>query len=780
MINQQGLNDQELLDRALAIKDHRPLTAQVISALQEPTWSLIAIMMMALVAGAFPIVWPFLWVVSASILTWRLIYTRFYERLPLRQPFFLKQPDPQDRKPTGEPLMSRGAIYIGNEVGTGKEVWISTADALNHIMIFGATGAGKSELMLSLSFIYIAAGSGLFYIDPKASIKLNAQFQVMVRMCGRDDDFRLMNFTTGGNARRHKRPTRWPERRTNSTNQLSFLPRDACVQLIASLMPKSEGSNAIFSQNAMTLLTGLMYALVHMRDEKEIELSMGTLRTYLSKDKAVELAQRTDLPDDAIMGLRTFLDQMGYNPAVPMEKQARNFAEQYSYAANYFNQAFTSLIDTYREIFETTAGDIDMIDVIVNRRIVLALLPSLAKSPQECETLGKINLSAIRHAISTGLGDRPEGTIDESVNSLPLNADFPFASMTDEYAAITVPGYAEVATQGRGLGISATVGSQDAPGMRLADEKGYGQLVANTRLKAFGRVADKETMELLMTLAGEGYAAVQQKMTRQNSQSGGQNLNFRPDSDVAITKVSRIEQLDIQKQVEGQYTLFLDGRVVRVQVFYGNIPLKPSTELRLNRLVRPRRPNSRTLSLKYGPIKELAQELDALGASRTRSQELIKNGPEPRPELLESLRAPYRAHPATASWSAMDKAIVAFMRYARFLESPPATEPDTATHAAEEGGAPGLAAMVAHTEAWLFPSDEDDNLFADFMKIEESVNPQNDRVSEQVRTVLDAVHSDLRYPDSLTPAPDKGIDVVLSAVDTLMNRVRGTKQDGGR
>lgn len=773
--NFQGLRDAEVLDRSVVVRDHRPLSHQFFVALQSPVWSTMTIAGLALISTVFPPSFPAMILAGLSVTAIRIVYTRWYERLPFRQPFFLRKPDPQDRKPDGTLWQSRGSLYIGNEIGTDKEIWISTADALNHIMIFGATGAGKSELMLSLSFIYIAAGSGLFYIDPKASIKLNAQFQVMTRMCGRDDDFRLMNFMTAGMPTKKKRPKRWPIKRTNSTNQLSFLPRDACVQLVASLMPKSEGPNAIFSQNAMTLLTGLIYALVHLRDEGEIELSMGVLRTYLSKERAVELSQRTDIPNDAIMGLRTFLDQMGYNPKLPMEKQGRQFGEQYSYAANYFNQAFTSLIDTYHDIFETTSGDIDMIDVILNRRIVLALLPSLEKSPQECETLGKINLSAVRHAISIGLGDSPEGTIDESVNSLPLNADFPFASQTDEYAAIAVPGYAEVATQGRGLGISATVGSQDVPGIQESDKKGYSQLIANTRLKAFGRVADEDTKDLIRSLAGEGYVALQQRMTRQNQtgQGGGNNLNYQNDTDVSLTKIDRIDQKDLQQQIEGEYTLFLDGRVVRAKTFYGNIPQEPSMELRLNRLVCPRRADKRRLSMKYGPVKELVSRLNQFGEDPSLLNALIAEGPKPRADLLEALRAPFRKTDRSRM-GPMDRALVAFLRYAKALESPP-NQPEEVIPYEDDAPAAtsSLSATIAQTQAWLFPSDEDEGLMEDIGKIEQAVGSADPVAAhERARAVLDAVHTDLRYPDSVTPAPERGSDAVLGAIHTLMERAR--------
>ena len=679
----QGLSDAELLDRSAVIVDTRPLTRQAFDALMhQPPVAVGAIGFLWFCAMAFPSMTVPLLGVCLGIMMARVVYTRWYERLPLRQPWFLRRRDPGDRDPAGKHPLSRGVIYVGNERKTNKEIWISKQDALNHIMIFGATGAGKSEFLISIVFNFIAAGSGTFYIDPKAALQLAIQFHVMARMCLRDDDFRLLNFMTAGDPSGIKRPIRWPEKRTNCVNQLAFLNADDAVQMIEALMPKTEGQNSVFSQNAQTLLRGLMPPLVYLRDRKEIEMSMETVRTYLARDKVTELSQRKDIPDHLIAGLRSFLSSMGYQPGMPLEKQGKVFNEQYSYAANYFNIAFASLVDTYRAIYETPAGDTDLFDMIRNRRIVLALLPSLQKSAQECETLGKINLSALRAAIAVGLGSMPEGTIDDTLYSLPLAADFPFLSGTDEYAAIPVPGYAEVATQGRGLGIAAAVGTQDYPGLMKADEKGGGQIIANTRLRAFGRVADAQTFQLLKELAGEWHVAQQSQLTREQmgpaKGHGGHRMNFQATPSVGISAASRVAPIDLQCQIEGEYHLLMDGVLVRAKVFYSSIPLEANYAMELARMVTPHHPDKRKLSMKYGAIRELANRLDEIARDPETFRDLTQAIHKTRAPagITEALLPPLR-QPLTdeATLSAMDRTIAAFVRYARALESPSKAPP---------------------------------------------------------------------------------------------------------
>ena len=53
-------------------------------------------------------------------------------------------------------------------------------------------------------------------------------------------------------------------------------------------------------------------------------------------------------------------------------------------------RVFTSLADTYGHILRTNLAEVDLHDVVLNRRILVVLLPALEKSPAELANLGKI------------------------------------------------------------------------------------------------------------------------------------------------------------------------------------------------------------------------------------------------------------------------------------------------------------------------------------------------------------------------------------------------------
>lgn len=125
---------------------------------------------------------------------------------------------------------------------TRKNSWLKAKDILTHCLLFGTTGSGKTETLVSLSYNALATGSGLFYIDPKASPKLAVQIWQMARFLGRDDDFRVLNYGTSGKVK-----GKTPRRLSNTNNPFTFGSAEALTQLLVSLMPASDGANSIFA-----------------------------------------------------------------------------------------------------------------------------------------------------------------------------------------------------------------------------------------------------------------------------------------------------------------------------------------------------------------------------------------------------------------------------------------------------------------------------------------------------------------------------------------------------
>jgi intracellular multiplication protein IcmO len=495
-----------------------------------------------------------------------------------------------------------GIFYVGNEIGTNKELWLTAEDVLTHMMILGTTGAGKSETMVALAYNALAMGSGMFYIDPKAAPKLAHQMFALCRIVGRDDDFKVQNFATD---KRPDKQARRPGRQTNTTNPFNQGTADQLTQLLTGLLPKSEGSNAVFGQNAQALITGLLYVLVELRDRGELELSIETIRYYLDVYKCDELARRKDLTDTARQALTSAMGSFGWNEKAPLANQTK-VPEQFGFARSYFGQPLANLADSYGHLYMTPYGEVDMEDVILQRRVLIVLLPALEMAPQQLESLGKICLSAVKNACAVGLGSKIEGSNEEILESLPVDSPVPFLSITDEYAAITTPGYAEVFTQGRGLGIGGLLGSQDYGGIAGKDQTGAKQFVANTKVKLFMCQEDaQDTQDLISKLGGKG-AGLRTEGYSVDHHTG--SSAYQDKLNATIAEVERMPFEDLNRQIEGEFIAFFKSNIIRGNAFYTDLKLKGG-QLRIGMMVKVRKPNATRLSMQRGALKELTDNL---------------------------------------------------------------------------------------------------------------------------------------------------------------------------
>ena len=262
----RGTRSEEEVKRKRLLRDTRGLGSQLWDALGERDTALLCLLVLAVM----PFVQPLL-TVPCAFLGWGVYRRRMRvyptEALPFRLPKTAGCEDPNDPKPGRESgnAMASGIFFLGREHGTRKQLWLKAKDMLTHMLVFGTTGSGKTEFLVSMAFNALAMGSGFSYVDPKGAPKLPFQIYTMCRMLGRDDDFRIMNYNTGGKSvAQHG-----PKRMSNSQNPFAFAPADAIVQLIVSLIPKSEGGNAIFAQNAQVVISGINTSKLTVLKEKE-------------------------------------------------------------------------------------------------------------------------------------------------------------------------------------------------------------------------------------------------------------------------------------------------------------------------------------------------------------------------------------------------------------------------------------------------------------------------------------------------------------------------------
>lgn len=271
------------------------------------------------------------------------------------------------------------------------------------------------------------------------------------------------------------------------------------------------------------------------------------------------------------------LNLPGYNKE-KKGKQVSQVLEQHGFITMQLTRSFTSLADTYGHIMRTKLAEVDLSDVVLNRRILCVLLPALEKAPDELSNLGKIIVSTLKAMMAAGLGDAVEGEYNDLVESKPTNAETPFLCILDEYGYYAVEGFAVVPAQARSLGFSVVFAGQDLPAFQKASKEEAASIGANTNIKICMKLEDPtETWDFFMKGAGESYVThVDSFQVDQGSVLG----NYQDSKGAKYEKRARIDLLDLKEQIPGEAHFFFKSKIVRGRFYYA--APKPVKTMRIN------------------------------------------------------------------------------------------------------------------------------------------------------------------------------------------------------
>ncbi|MAZ38690.1 MAG: phosphoesterase [Legionellales bacterium] len=419
----------------------------------------------------------------------------------------------------------------------------------------------------------------------------------VTRSMGREDDMLLINFMTGA------RDVFGPQekRLSNTLNPFALGSSSMLAQLVVSMMDSSSATpdGDMWKGRAISFVDALMKVLVYMRDAGHILLDANTIRQYFHLPKLEEIVVDRMFPRDnqesvslegvpevVIEPIANFLLTLpGYDKS-RKGKQNTQTLEQHGFITMQLTRVFTSLADTYGHILRVKRAEVDLKDVVLNRRILVVLLPALEKAPAELSNLGKIIVTTLKAMMSSGLGSDVEGSYRELIQRKPTNAETPFMCILDEYGYYAVEGFAVVPAQARSLGFSAIFAGQDLPAFQKASKEEAASIGANTNIKICMKLEDPvETWEFFSKTAGESYVTkVDAFQTNTNSLMN----NYLDTRSASAEKRARIDLLDLKEQREGEAHFFFKSKIIRGKAFYANPP--PLKEMRLNHQLRVDKP----------------------------------------------------------------------------------------------------------------------------------------------------------------------------------------------
>lgn len=612
----RGLEEKHEHGAREMVRDTRPLGQRVAEFFSNPLY--VACMLGTAVGTiiAVPAIADLMGFIGLCIFLFA--YTRKVT-LPFKMPLISKLPDYNDTIPgTNKPKKAQGISFFGNEKNTQKELWFSNDDMRTHVLIFGSTGSGKTVSLVSIAFNSLIQGSGFIYIDGKGDNSLYANVFGMVRRMGRDDDLLLINFMTGARDVIGAQKSRL----SNTMNPFANGSSSMLAQLVVSLMPDSGGGGDgdMWKGRAISFVEALMKILVAMRDEGHILLDANSIRNYFMLEKLEQIVvdrrfpknERESVPLDNISQI--VLDPIdnyiynlpGYNKA-KKGNQAGEVREQHGFITMQLGRVFSSLADTYAHIIRTNLAEVDLKDVVLNRRILVVLLPALEKAPEELSNLGKIIIASLKAMMAAGLGDEVEGDYRDVILRKPTNSPTPYVCIMDEYGYYAVPGFAVVPAQARSLGFSAIFAGQDLPAFQKASKEEAASIGANTNIKICMKMEDPtDTWEFFNKTAGETYAT---SVSGFQVNAGSMTNNYADTRNASIEKRARIDLLDLRDQREGDAHIFWRSKIIRARMFYANP--KPAKKMQVNQFLCVEKPSESSMINLDKRIRRFAQVFGA-------------------------------------------------------------------------------------------------------------------------------------------------------------------------
>ena len=532
--------------------------------------------------------------ILAGALPLSLMGFRIDPKLPFYKPVYQTRQHSKD-----------GLFFLGNETGTQKEIWISDSEARRHVLYMGTTGAGKSESLISLVANTLATNSAFTYVDGKADTGLFAKIFSLCRRFGREDDLLVINYMVGTLNADLKRD----KKLSNTLNPFARETAELLSELVNALLP-SGGGDGIWKERAGVFMSALIKSLVSLRDNGHLLLDVGVIRDHFTLEKIVGLSKDTRIPEKDRAGLINYvLNLPGYQPEKGDDQEPTVY-DQHGYVVMQWQPSFGMLADTYGHIMKTQLADCSFMDIILQRRILLVLLPALEKSPANLANLGKVIISSMKGMMAGALGAELEGETEYILDAKPTNGRT-YQCVFDEYGYYSVEGAAVLPAQARGLGFSLVFAGQDYQAFKKGSEEEAASIKANCATKVCMALEDPtETAEIFTRGAGQGTKAVEKSAEKESGMFGTRLVGSRT---VEFEKVDRIDARDLKNQDSGEFHIINRDDFARGRSFYAN-PMKLKS-LRVNSFIRVKPPE----------FEEVARVKDSLAAIKKKYNQFNKS-----------------------------------------------------------------------------------------------------------------------------------------------------------
>lgn len=418
-----------------------------------------------------------------------------------------------------------GTLIFGIEYLRNR-LLVSNADMeTRHSLVLGSTGSGKTVLILTLLFqaLLQPGGTSAVVVDGKADIGLFWIIFAILKRLDRLNDLLVLNFLTPLDCL-DTRNMHDEDRISNNMNILNKGTPDQMKTITMGLGRESEGGDSSFWEGRSSTMMGASYQyLVYERDVEGLDLNIEVVRDFLVLKTMIKAASRRDVHIKHRRPLQQYLKTLPgiVEPMFRMSEQEidklevyQKAEEQHTYNIMMVSETMSDLTDTMSHIFVTKLSEVNMTDVCLGGRVLLVLLPSIAKNQDAVAALGRLLLQGLRPILMRAAGYKLQGDRITTVDNRPSSAKYPVRLFLDEYGMYGVKGFFIIVSLVRSYGFHVLFGAQTA-GMfqRVCGREEYEALIGNLNNKFILKNEDHgESLNLAMGRTGKVFTARQDKI----------------------------------------------------------------------------------------------------------------------------------------------------------------------------------------------------------------------------------------------------------------------------
>jgi intracellular multiplication protein IcmO len=547
----------------------------------------------------------------------------------------------------------------------------------------------NTEFLLGLVFNALVQNTGFIYVDGKGDPKLQKEIFRLARYLGREDDLLIINFITSGRDFIEKQF----DKITNNMNLMANSSSGMLVEFIVSMMDDSGGGGDMWKGRAISFVAALTRPLIYLRDKGYLNLSPEKYLEYFEINVIEELVwehngKYGEMFDVIVAPLRSYLVTLPGYQKTKIKKQEQKTLEQHGFIVMQLTRIFNDLTFNYGHIFKTKVGDVDFFDVVINRRMLVVLLPALERAPDSLRMLGKIIVGSIKQMMAGCLGNRVEGVVREIIESRPTNAIVPFYTILDEYGFYSVIGFAVAPAQARALGFSCIFAAQDFSSLKKSSAEEADATWENTNVRAVGRLTSGEESETWRRVQGAAGTSSVAMVTGYERKMGVADEKFMTQDNVSIEQRNRLDYDDLAMQENGEFTLLIGKkeqggksggvRVIRGMGFYtaGASP----KEMRINDFIPVESPEPADLPQSRKAVESLMKSIKD-GSFR----EMVKRCIKPDATLV-ALHSMYERNYADKDRPKLGRADASYAVIGWFLGGAPASQKSQQGNANASGG----------------------------------------------------------------------------------------------